>query len=560
MRALSVLVATLLLVLATVARAQEPASDARKDEARAHFERGAALVREQAWEPALAEFLLSRELFPTRGNTQNAAVCLRQLHRYDEALAMLEALLTTFPNLPPADRGAAEEEIRALRALVGTLEVRVSEVGAQIQIDDRVRGESPMPPVRVPAGAHAVRVYKQGFAAFTTRVDVAGAQAAVVTAQLEPLREAGRLQVVEQSGKTADVFVDGIRVGKTPWEGALAPGRHAVRLAGDEGVGTQPAEVDVRADAVTPLTLALELLDAELRIEPVPAGASVALDGVAVGNGVWTGRVKSGGHWIEVAAPGFLPQRRSVLLAVEQRASERIVLERDPESPMWGAKARGHFVFEGVVGFATGSLFGGDVSSSCGAGCSTALPLGGAATLHAGYELALGLGFSLDAGYVGVSQHTTTRAIEATPRGRTPITGTADDSLSLRGVTVGASVGVRTRGDTPFVLRLGAGALLGQARDARVASFANGSTSGVESSAARYGYIAPEARVAVRLAERLDVTLGVRALVLVALTQPTWTDRDEVILGRDFISFGEQTIGSPLVVIVTPGIGLRYEL
>jgi len=33
-----------------------------------------------------------------------------------------------------------------------------------------------------------------------------------------------------------------------------------------------------------------------------------------------------------------------------------------------------------------------------------------------------------------------------------------------------------------------------------------------------------------------------------------------VVLGRDFLSFGEQTVGSSLLLVVTPGVGLRYEL
>src|SRR5262249_61073249 len=104
-----------------------------------------------------AEFLLSRELFPTRGNTQNAAVCLRQLGRYEEALSMLEALLTTFPNLRPDDRAAADEEIKALRARVGTIAVRASETGAQVQIDERARGPSPLAAAaRGSAGSHRV--------------------------------------------------------------------------------------------------------------------------------------------------------------------------------------------------------------------------------------------------------------------------------------------------------------------------------------------------------------------------------------------------------------------
>src|SRR5688500_13447169 len=62
----------------------------RIEDARAHFEAGVALFDEQAWDAALAEFLTSRARYPTRKNTKNAAICLRKLHRFDEALDMLE--------------------------------------------------------------------------------------------------------------------------------------------------------------------------------------------------------------------------------------------------------------------------------------------------------------------------------------------------------------------------------------------------------------------------------------------------------------------------------------
>jgi PEGA domain len=547
---------------ATPAASPQEASDAaRKDQARTHFERGAALVRAQSWEPALAEFLLSRELFPTRGNTQNAAVCLRQLERYDEALDMLELLLASFPSITPADRTAAEEDLRQLRMLVGALDVRVSESNAQIQIDQRARGASPLgKPVRVKAGSHGVLVYKPGFVTSVSRVEVAGSRTVAVDVRLEALRESGRLRVIEQTGRAAEVVVDGFVVGSAPWEGSVASGSHTVSLRGEEGAGTQPAQVTVATSGMTPLTLALEALDAELRVEPTPSGARVAIDGVPVGNGVWSGRVRSGGHKVEVAAEGFLPRTRSLLLASGQREKLAIALDRDPESRMWGASGRGHFLLDGSLGFATGSLFGGDVSSGCGTGCSTALPIGTQGMLHVGYELKSRVGFSLDGGYLVTGQKTRGRAVSATPRGRAPIDGTADDALALRGLTLGGSVAYHTASALPLTFRLGAGVLLGEARDERTAQFPLGPTGATETTAARYGYVAPEVRVGLPLGEHAELLLGAQALVLVAITKPTWQDADNVVLGRDFLSFGPGAMVGSMVVVVTPGVGLRYEL
>src|SRR5262249_34064521 len=117
-----------------------------------------------------------------------------------------------------------------------------------------------------------------------------------------------------------------------------------------------------------------------------------------------------------------------------------------------------------------------------------------------------------------------------------------------------------TRGAVPFLFRLGGGALLGEERDARAASFPAGAASGTETPAARYAYIAPELRVGWRVAEHVELTAGAAVLVLVALTQPRWQDEDVIVVARDFVSFGDQRLAGSIVVLVTPGLGLRYEL
>src|SRR6478735_6517300 len=77
----------------------------RKEEAKTRFQRGLELVQNESWDAALAEFLASRKLFPTRVALKNAALSLRQLKRYVEALAMYTELLASFgSSLSPEER------------------------------------------------------------------------------------------------------------------------------------------------------------------------------------------------------------------------------------------------------------------------------------------------------------------------------------------------------------------------------------------------------------------------------------------------------------------------
>jgi hypothetical protein len=182
---------------ASVAAAQAPpsagapaaaAAPSKQDkaEAQARFKAGVTHFDRQEWSAALAEFLRSRALFPTRAATKNAAICLRREDRFDEALDMYEELLREFPDLTTADRAFVDHEIDELKDSIGLVDVSGAEAGASVAIDGRDRGVTPLAaPVRVPAGAHVVRVSKDGYLPFEGHVDVAGRQTVTLEATLK---------------------------------------------------------------------------------------------------------------------------------------------------------------------------------------------------------------------------------------------------------------------------------------------------------------------------------------------------------------------------------------
>jgi hypothetical protein len=328
-------------------------AEAKRQEARAFFEKGVKLHDLRQWDDALAEFLRSRRVSPTRAATKYAASCLKELRRFEEALDLFEDLLT-FPNLSATDRQFAEQGIAELRARVGTLAVQGGEPGASVVIDGRYRGTLPLPgPLRLVAGPHEVRAFKEGLETFGVTVEVTGTKAAVAT--LRSLSTGGRLKVSEQYGRVLEVVVDGAPVGKTPWEGPLAVGPHLVTLRGsldldaipdcapgDEAsgakraakrgsveLGTQPVSVPIQLRETTTLNLRAEALDTSLRVEPMPGGALVSIDAVVVGRGAWEGRLRVGDHKVEVSAEGFLPETRTVSLTRQKRQVVTIALERD---------------------------------------------------------------------------------------------------------------------------------------------------------------------------------------------------------------------------------------
>ena len=543
----------------------------RKDESRAHFDTAISLFEQDAWDAALVEFQRSRDLYPTRAALKNAALCLRKLGRFDEALDAFEQLVRDFPNLPPADASLAKKEIADLTALIGTIEVRGVDPGALVVIDGRQRGTTPLARMRVSAGTHSVRVNKAGYLPFEQQVKVGGAEQRLVDVRLALIAKSGRLRVTAQEGAKAEVLVDGVPVGVVPWEGPLPVGDHTLSLRGDAPLGTQPVVAPVKVDDLTAISLVLEPLEAEVRVDPIPANATVALDGVTLGRGVWEGRVRAGSHRVEVAAEGFVAQRRDIQLAKEQRQLVSLQLERDLTSPLWHQLNPPRIFVELGAALPIAPTLGSDVVASCREGCTSSVPIGALFRGRVGYRLSAGLGFSLDAGYLTIQQSTTGRAGSLSPVGNLPKDyGTIDDNVTLRGVLLGASAGYYRSGRFPLTFRLGGGVLLGTAKDARHGDFRTGagrpdpqtpfSADRTESASARYAFAAPEVRVGYAIAQRLELTLGLEAMFLFALTQPKWTDAKPVLAATDGVgTFGSQSTVGRVMVAFIPGLGARYE-
>ena len=541
-------------------------SEADKEEARRQFEKGVVLLKEEAWSAALAAFLRSRELFPTRGNTKNAAFCLRKLQRYDESLDMYEALLRDFPNLSPEDKLEAQTAAAEMRGLVGTIDITGAEPGAAITVDGQARGDyPPVTPIRAAAGSHIVRVYKEGFEPFETRVDVAGGQSSTVTAKLRALKDAGRLRVVEQSGRSLDLVVDGTVRGQTPWEGRLEIGPHMVFLRGKGTVGTQPASVVIASQQTASLSLRAEELDAAIRVEPTPISARVAIDGVTLGSGPWALRLKSGRHRVEVFEEGFLSASREVTLGRGDRQIVPVELGRDPKAARWQKPSK--WAFELGAGFAMVPSLGGDIAGACAGDCARTLGAGAIGLVHAGYELGWGLGFGLEAGYLAAFQSVEQREATLTPVGLTAQTGTVNDALRLDGFVVGATGSIRFGERFPFGFRLGAGALLGGVRDERSGRFTARDGTAIEAypvadrPSTTFVYLAPEIYFGARIGKGFELGGSLAAYVLIAPSQPRWDPTIETSAGSDGRgSYGDDALTGAAIPVFVPSLRARYEL
>lgn len=546
--------------------AEKDAPDpAKRAEAEERFKRGLQLLQEEAWTASLAEFLRSRELYPTRNATNNAAVCLRKLKRFDESLDMYETLLREYPNMPTDKKEAAFKEVVDLRKLVGTIDILGGEPGAAIVVDGKPRAEFPIiDPLRVSAGTHSVRLLKQGFAAFEATVEVAGGQTVVIEARMPALVASGQLRVAEKSGKKMDVVLDGAVVGVTPWEGTIATGDHVVQLLGDADLGTQPAAAPVKKDELTSLTLQSEPLQSGIIVKVTPASASVRVDAVSVGRGIWDGKLRSGSHTVEVVADGYFPKRQEVTLDRGERRELTFDLERNEDAEAWNVPSK--IVLDLTGGVALTPSFGGDVSSACEGDCSQGVGLGGVVMLNGAYEFGSGFGLGLSGGVMQASQTVEGRETTLNPNGLDGLSGTATDDLRLRGILAGVNAAYRYGEDFPLRFRLGAGALIAQAHSVRSGSFTTRSSSPYSApelasdQTTAFVYVGPEASIGVRLAEIFELSAGVQGLILIAPDAPTWAGDENPSVnvqgdGLSSYSADETTMGT--MVFVVPSISAR---
>jgi len=439
-------------------------ADKRKEEAKLRFQRGLELVQNESWDAALAEFLASRKLFPTRVALKNAALSLRQLKRYVEALAMYNELLASFGgSLSPEEHKTVDDAVAQLKLAVGELLVDSDQPGSTVIIDGQQQtGLTPLPPIPVNAGTHSIRVAKEGYQAFEAQVPVAGGQRETVKGKLKALSTIGRLVVREAAGKPLDVVVDGAVVGRTPrYEGVLAVGPHTVFLKGEGNLGTAPSQASVKENQAVTLTLSAVELDSEIRIEPVPANASVFVDGVQLGNGVWEGRLQSGPHQIELAGDGFVAYRKTTTLTKGKRELLKVALERDLSNPMWQAGFVPHLFIEVVGGAVLAPFggFGGDADKACGDGhCpSRAIPLGFLAGARGGYQFIKGFSAELGAGFFYLGGKMTRSGVAAVADHGTLTSDDYRDQTTLAGPFVEVSASYQMLEKTPLTFRLGGG-------------------------------------------------------------------------------------------------------
>jgi hypothetical protein len=356
-------------------RAEGATEDSARAEAKERFSRGLHLFEGGDNGGALAEFKRAYELIPNRLVLYNIALVYASMGKPVEAADSLDKVLADPGPLKSEYLAHARETREEQDRRIGQLEVRVN-VPAVVEVDGVKAGDAPLvAPLRVAAGEHIIGALAPGYLPIRQTTSVPGAARASLSFELLPTE--AKLAHVEIlcPVPAADVFVDGILVGKTPLSAtvAVAPGTRAIEVR-RAGYSTARRELTISDGARGQVALDLDQNPqssgprGRLRLQTSDTDVLLTIDGRA--HGVYRQPVDlpAGSHFVKLEQAGFEAMERATEVPANGEAVVRLALRPTVETR---AVSTSHA--RSVRHWAYGTLIGGAVV----AGISTGLALWG---------------------------------------------------------------------------------------------------------------------------------------------------------------------------------------
>jgi PEGA domain len=279
-----------LALVAPSAAAQPPShgasaaslSDSLHGAAKDAYESGRLLAANHDFAGALTKFQQAYDLSSDPRLLYNMAICNKELRHY----ARMQALLQKYAHdagatLTSENRAALDQALAAIRPLVASVQLSVSEPGARVLVDGDSVGTTPLPqPLSLDLGKHTLAVTKDGFDSYEQPIDAPGGGSSTLAVTLVAHKHIGQLVVSSDEGAT--VIVDDKVAGKGHFEGQLAPGAHEIRVT-ESGKAPYTATVDLREGETRTLEVSLQSAEHHAPIWPWIVGGVVVAAGAAVG-------------------------------------------------------------------------------------------------------------------------------------------------------------------------------------------------------------------------------------------------------------------------------------
>jgi PEGA domain len=333
-----------ILSFARPARAGAPEAD--RGEAAERFDRALRRVNAGDLSGGLAEFQRAYALQPSSVVLYNVGLVDAALNRPVEAARAIEKALANPETLKPENVQRARDVLREQIDKIGQVTLSTNVKEGVVEIDNVEVAKLPLAgPLDVASGPHVVGVIAAGYAPARREILLAGKDR--VETRLELVAIEGLLAHIAVSCRipTADVFVDGERVGKTPLDATItvAPGTHQVEVR-RAGYTTAARGITLQDGARGELTLnptvdkdALGREGGWLAITASETLSVVSLDGDELGMLAGPILVPAGPHRLHVERGGFLAADRDVAVPLGGTTAVSIVFEPTPDT-------RAHYV------------------------------------------------------------------------------------------------------------------------------------------------------------------------------------------------------------------------
>lgn len=316
------------LLVCSLALSTAGASYAQSVDAKAEMAAAAKAARAKDWSRALGSYQAANKASPSAEALEGIANAHYQMKQEGEAYAAYSEWLETYGAKAPAGKkAAAEARLKELAQKTGALTLEVSEPGANVTIDDRPAGVSPLSaPVRLSAGPHRVHVAKDGFLPFDASPNVVAGGAATLAVKLEAQSTKGRLVVREKTSQPIRVFVDGVDRGDAPWTGEVEAGPHEV-LGKSPTLASAPERVTVERGKETAVELVASATTAPLKIATSDGKGLIYVDGKLVGEGSFSAEMPAGRHQLRVTREGYDPFEEEIVLQNKEPLARSITLK-----------------------------------------------------------------------------------------------------------------------------------------------------------------------------------------------------------------------------------------
>ncbi|WP_297489633.1 PEGA domain-containing protein [Thermococcus sp.] len=206
----------------------------------------------------------------------------------------------------------------------GLLTVDSLPSGAEVYIDGRLVGTTPLKNYRIPVGIHEVVVKKNAYVPAAYAVQIKANELKTLNVVLVPAT--GKL-TVNSNPSGAEVYIDGKKVGTTPLRNYTIPeGIHEVAIR-KAGYAERAYAISIKYGELKVLNVTLSPEMGKLTVKSNPSGAEVYVDGKKVGTTPLENyTVTAGTHEITLIKDGYQNFTKTVTVNPGEEASITAVL------------------------------------------------------------------------------------------------------------------------------------------------------------------------------------------------------------------------------------------